>query len=149
MDFNTGHVIFDKNVYITGSIKNGFRVEAIDVVAKTVDGGIIKAQGDVFIQNGITESVIEAKGNIKAGFMHRSKVACMGDMTIVKEIVDTEIFLEGTFEMNRGRVYTSSIMAKGGAKIYRIGSEKSGPSTIMVGASGYLEKKLRNHYRPK
>jgi len=149
VDFNTGHVIFDKNVYITGSIKNGFRVEAIDVVAKTVDGGIIKAQGDVFIQNGITESVIEAKGNIKAGFMHRSKVACMGDMTIVKEIVDTEIFLEGTFEMNRGRVYTSSIMAKGGAKIYRIGSEKSGPSTIMVGASGYLEKKLRNHYRPK
>jgi hypothetical protein len=143
VDFNTGHVIFDKNVYITGSIKNGFRVEAINVVAKAVDGGIVKAQGDVFIQNGVTESVIEAKGNIKTGFMHRSKAACMGDMIIVKEIVDTEILLEGTFEMNRGRVYSSSIKAKGGAKIYSIGSEKSGPSTITVGMSGYLEKKLQ------
>jgi hypothetical protein len=144
VDFNTGHVIFDKNVYITGSIKNGFRVEAINVVAKAVDGGIVKAQGDVFIQNGATESVIEAKGNIKTGFMHRSKAACMGDMIIVKEIVDTEVLLEGTFEMNRGRVYSSSIKAKGGAKIYSIGSEKSGPSTITVGISGYLEKKLQD-----
>ena len=144
VDFNTGHVIFDKNVYITGSIKNGFRVEAINVVAKAVDGGIVKAQGDVFIQNGVTDSVIEAKGNIKTGFMHRSKAACMGDMIIVKEIVDTEILLEGTFEMNRGRVYSSSIKAKGGAKIYSIGSEKSGPSTITVGISGYLEKKLQD-----
>lgn len=144
VDFNTGHVIFDKNVYITGSIKNGFRVEAINVVAKAVDGGIVKAQGDVFIRNGVTESVIEAKGNIKTGFMHRSKVACMGDMIVVKEIVDTEILLEGTFEMNRGRVYASSIKAKGGAKIYSIGSEKSGPSTITVGISGYLEKKLQD-----
>ena len=144
VDFNTGHVRFDKNVYISGSIKSGFRVEAIDVVAKAVDGGIVKAQGDVFIQNGITEAVIEAKGNIKAGFMRKSKAACMGDMTIVKEIVDTKILLEGTFEMNRGRVYASSIMAKGGAKIYRIGSEKSGSSTITVGISDYLEKKLQN-----
>jgi hypothetical protein len=144
VDFNTGHVIFDKNVYITGSIKNGFRVEAINVVAKAVDGGIVKAQGDVLIQNGVTESVIEAKGNIKTGFMHRSKAACMGDMIVVKEIVDTEVLLEGTFEMNRGRVYSSSIKAKGGAKIYSIGSEKSGPSTITVGVSGYLEKKLQD-----
>nr|NJM01191.1 DUF342 domain-containing protein [Desulfobacula sp.] len=144
VDFNTGHVIFDKNVYITGSIKNGFRVEAVDVVAKAVDGGIVKAQGDVFIENGVMESVIEAKGDIKAGFIHRSKATCLGDMVIVKEIVDTEILLEGIFEMNRGRVYASSIMAKGGAKIYRIGSEKSDPSTITVGVSGYLEKKLKN-----
>lgn len=144
VDYTTGHVKFDKNVYITGSIKNGFRVEAIDVVAKTIDGGIVKAQGDVFIQNGVTESVIEAKGNIKAGFMHRSKAACMGNMTIVKEVVDTEILLEGTFEMKQGRVFSSSITAKGGAKIYHIGSEKAAVSTISVGTSGYLEKELQN-----
>ncbi len=143
VDYTTGHIKFDKTVYITGSIKSGFRVEAIDVVAKAVDGGFVKAQGDVFVQNGATESVIEAKGNIKAGFLHRSKAACMGNMTVVKEIVDTEILVEGTFEMNRGRVYASSIMAKGGAKIYQIGSEKASPSTITVGASGYLEKKIQ------
>ncbi|NOX32514.1 MAG: DUF342 domain-containing protein [Deltaproteobacteria bacterium] len=144
VDYTTGHIKFDKNVYITGSIKNGFRVEAIDVVANTIDGGIVKAEGDVFIQNGVTESDIRAKGCIKAGFMHKSKASCMGDIHIVKEIADTEAILEGTFEMPRGTMFSSSVCAKGGAKIYNIGSEKARPSTIMVGTSIYLEKELQN-----
>lgn len=144
VDYTTGHIKFDKNVYITGSIKNGFRVEAIDVVANTIDGGMVKAEGDVFIQNGVTESTIEAKGGIKAGFMHRSKAACLGDMNVVKEIVDTDILLEGTFEMRRGRMFSSSLCAKGGAKIYSIGSEKANPSSISVGASVYLKTELKN-----
>ncbi len=143
VDYTTGHIKFDKNVYITGSIKSGFRVEAIDVVANTIDGGIVKAEGDVFIQNGVTESDIQAKGSIRAGFMHRSKASCMGDMSIAKEIADTEVLLEGTFEMNKGRVFSSAICAKGGAKIYNIGSEKAKPSTITVGTSIYLETQLQ------
>jgi uncharacterized protein (DUF342 family) len=144
VDYTTGHIKFDKNVYITGSIKSGFRVEAIDVVANTIDGGIVKAKGDVFIQNGITDSAIEAKGSIKAGFVHRSKASCLGDMTVVKEVVDTDAMLEGTFEMRKGRLFSSTICAKGGAKIYQIGSERTKPSTITVGASIYLETELKN-----
>ncbi|MCP3874820.1 MAG: DUF342 domain-containing protein [Desulfobacteraceae bacterium] len=142
VDYKTGHVKFDKNVFIAGSIKNGFRVEAITVVANTCDGGIIKAKGDVFIQNGVTESTIEAKGDIKAGFMHRSKAACTGGMTIIKEIVDTEVILEGEFKIERGRVFSSVVTAKGGAKIFNLGSEKAKPSTITVGTSDYFENQI-------
>ena len=144
VDFTTGHVKFDKNVYITGSIKRGFRVEAIDVVVNAVDGGIIKAQGDVFIQNGAAAAVIEARGSIKAGFMLKSKVSCMSNMTIVKEIIHCEIVLEGALEMKRGRMFSSSITAKGGVKIFNIGSAASSPATITVGTSNYLKKELQN-----
>ncbi len=143
VDYATGHVKFSKNVFITGSVKSGFRVEAIDVVVNAVDGGIIKSEGDVFIQNGATESVIEAKGNIKAGFLLRSKVSCMGNMNVAKEIVHSEIILEGALEIPRGRTFSSSITAKGGAKIHSVGSEKSGPSTITVGTSMYFEQQLQ------
>lgn len=142
--YATGHVKFDKNVFIKGSIKSGFRVEAIDVVVNSVDGGIIKAQGDVFIQNGATASVIEARGTIKAGFLLRSKANCMGNMTIVKEIIHSEIILEGALEMKRGRMFASNITAKGGAKIFNIGSDKASPSIITVGVSAYLENELKN-----
>ncbi len=37
VDFTTGHVKFDRNVYITGSVKSGFRVEAIDEQLKNFD----------------------------------------------------------------------------------------------------------------
>ena len=139
VDYTTGHVKFDKNVYITGTIKSGFRVEAIDVVANTVDGGIVKAEGDVFVQNGVTESVIQAKGNIKAGFIHRSKAMCMGDMSVFKEIVDTDILIDGTFDMTKGKMYSSHVCARGGAKVYAIGSEKATPSVLTVGTTLYLE----------
>lgn len=142
VDYTTGHVKFDKNVIITGTIKSGFRVEAIDVIAKTIDGGAIEASGDVYIENGVTESSIEAKGSIKAGFMHRSEAGCLGDLHITKEITDTRAVTEGTFLMPAGRMFSSTVYAKGGAKVYNIGSDRSKPSTIMVGTSMYLDKQL-------
>lgn len=144
VDYNTGHVKFDKNVYITGSIRSGFRVEAIDVVANSIDGGIVKAEGDVFVKSGATESVIEAKGKVRAGYLHRCKINSMGDLIVAKEIVDTDVLIEGAFDMSRGRLFSSKVCAKGGAQVYAIGSEKAKPSEIIVGASLYLEKELEN-----
>jgi uncharacterized protein (DUF342 family) len=144
VDYKTGHIKFDKNVYITGTIKSGFRVEAIDVIANTIDGGIVEAQGNVFIQNGVKEASIKANGNVKIGFMHRSNIACTGDVNIVKEIVDSEVFLEGKFEMDKGRMFSSSVCAKGGAVICNVGSERTKPSSIMVGTSVYFEKALKD-----
>jgi uncharacterized protein len=143
VDYTTGHLKFDKNIYITGTIKNGFKVEGLDVVAKSVDGGIIKARGDVCIENGITDASITTRGNMSAGFIHRSKIACMGDMDVRKEVVETDIVLEGRFEMLRGKMYASILSAKGGAKIWYVGSEKSKASVITVGISSYLEQELK------
>ncbi len=143
VDYTTGHLKFDKNIYITGTIKDGFKVEGLDVVAKSVDGGIIKARGDVCIENGITDASISIRGNMSAGFIHRSKIACMGDMDVRKEVVETDIVLEGTFEMLRGKMYASILSAKGGARIWYVGSEKSRASVITVGRSYYLEQELK------
>ena len=143
VDFTTGHVKFDKNVFITGAIKAGFRVEANDVVARAVDGGIIHARGDVSVANGITDGTIKAKGHVSAGFIHRSTIACLGNMEIDKEVVESDILLEGTFEMSRGKMYASSVAARGGARIYHIGSVKAVPSTITVGVSPYIASELR------
>ncbi|MCP4023263.1 MAG: DUF342 domain-containing protein, partial [Desulfobacteraceae bacterium] len=74
VDFKTGHVKFDKNVFISGTIKSGFQVEAINVVVSTIDGGIVKAEGDVLVTNGIIDASVISKGNIRAGFIHRSRI---------------------------------------------------------------------------
>jgi uncharacterized protein (DUF342 family) len=142
VDYRTGHIKFDNSIVITGAVKSGFKVEGIDVVANAVDGGIIKAGGNVCIKNGITDASIRAKGNISAGFIHRSNIACMGDMEVDKEMVETRATLEGKFKMPKGRMYASSLAAKGGATIWDIGSERTQPNIITVGTSPYFEKKL-------
>ncbi|MCP3945134.1 MAG: DUF342 domain-containing protein [Desulfobacteraceae bacterium] len=143
VDYTTGHIKFDKNIFITGDIKSGFKVEGVDVIANALDGGIVQAKGDVCIQNGVTNASITTKGNISAGFIHRSNIICMGDIDVRKEVVETDIALDGTFEMLRGKMYASSLTAKGGAKIGHIGSEKTRAVTITVGTSPYFKKELK------
>ncbi|WP_022667628.1 DUF342 domain-containing protein [Desulfospira joergensenii] len=143
VDFTTGHITFSKNVIITGTIKNGFRVEAKDVVAKSVDGGIIHAKGDVTVANGITNSRVNAEGSVSAGFVYKSSIEAIGDVEIGTEVVESRISLEGTFEMSRGKMLASKISARGGARIYRIGSVKALSSTITVGPSPYLKGSLK------
>lgn len=147
VDFTTGHVRFTKNVFITGTIKSGFEVEALDVVARAVDGGIIRAKGDVSVALGITNAQVEAEGSVSASYVHRSSIGALGDVDIAQEVVESTISLEGTFEMPRGKMYASTISARGGAKIYHIGSIKTVPSNIEVGTSPYLKRALRtvNH----
>ncbi|MDD9303084.1 MAG: DUF342 domain-containing protein [Desulfobacter sp.] len=142
VDYNTGHVKFDKSVFITGTIKSGFRVEAKDVVVRSVDGGTIISQGDVSVANDITDATIRTRGGISAGFVHRSRLSCMGDMDIEKEVVESTLVLEGTFEMSQGKLFASSVSARGGAKIYHVGSIKTLPSTIAVGISPYMQKEM-------
>lgn len=143
VDFTTGHIKFNKNVFITGSVKAGFKVDARDVVAMAVDGGQINARGDVAVANGITDAAITARGRVSAGFVHRSTISCMGNVEVGKEVVESDILLEGTFEMTRGKLYASSVSARCGAKIYQIGSVKTVPSTIIVGGSPYITSELR------
>lgn len=143
VDFTTGHVKFTKNVFITGTIKSGFKVEALDVVARSVDGGIIDAKGDVSIALGITNATVDAEGCVSAAFIHRSSIGALGDVDVTKEVVESQISLEGTFEMSRGKMYASTISARGGAKIYHIGSIKTKPSNIEVGTSPYLKRAVK------
>ena len=143
VDYTTGHIKYDKNVFITGTIKSGFKVEARDVVARAVDGGSIYAQGDVVIANGISDATITAKGGVTAGFVHRSRIGCQGNMNIEREVVESQIILEGTFEMQQGKMYASTLSARGGAKMYQIGSVKTAPSAIVVGTSPYMKNELK------
>ena len=142
VDFTTGHIKFSRNIFITGTVKAGFRVEAIDVVARAVDGGTIIARGDLAVANGITNADVICHGNVSAGFVHRSKIACMGDMEIDKEVVESRVALEGTFEMTQGKMYATDLSARGGAKIWHIGSEKTRPVNIAVGTSTVMADEI-------
>lgn len=142
VDYNTGHIKSEQSVFITGTIKNGFEVEAVDVVAKAIDGGTIRSKGNVIIQNGVTNADIDAQGNVTAGHIQSSTIACIGDMLVNKEVVDTRISMEGTFKMLRGKMFSSTLHARGGARVWQVGSEKARPCTISVGFSHYLEQTL-------
>ncbi len=143
VDYKTGNVNYDKSVYISGSIKNGFKVNAIDIVVDEIDGGILHAKGDVIVRKGIIDAEIKAIGKITASYILRSKVSCFGNIEAIKEISDSEILSDGKCRVRVGKVFASSISAKRGADIRNIGAEKAKKMVVTVGTSPNYDKKLK------
>ena len=143
VDYKTGNVNYDKSVNISGSIKNGFKVNAIDIVVDEVDGGILHAKGNVIVRKGIIDAEIKAGGKVTASYILRSNVSCFGDIEAIKEISDSEILTDGKCRVRAGKVFASSITAKRGADIRNVGAEKAKRVTLIVGTSPNYTKKIK------
>ncbi len=142
VDYSTGHVNFDGNVNITGTIKNGFRVECHDVVVDSIEGGIVNCQGDVVVTRGVTKASIVTRGNLSAKYIHHSDVSCLGSLHVDKEVLESNAAINGACISEEGRILSSKIHAKLGVQVQNVGTEISKPSIITAGVSLYTEKEL-------
>ncbi|MEN8211891.1 MAG: FapA family protein, partial [Thermodesulfobacteriota bacterium] len=109
VDYETGHIDYDGNVNVKGRVKSGFKVRGNDINIIELDGGIVTAEGNVRIAGGINKGEIYSKGNVYAKYIHNAKVACMGDVIITKEIVDSDIECSGGCIVENGKIMTSQI----------------------------------------
>lgn len=141
VDYETGHVLYDGNVNVKGRIKTGFKVTGNDIQAIEVDGGIISAEGDVKILGGISEAKVYARGNVRAKYIHKSEIICMGNVVAGKEIVDADIECSGCCIVD-GKLISSRITAKMGVNAKHIGTEMAGPSEIRMGQDTFTLKEL-------
>ncbi len=142
VNYQTGHIKYDGNITINGCIKDGFEVKGNDIQAREIQGGIINSEGNLTITNGINEATIYAKGNVYAKFVHNSKIACMGDVYIAKEIVDSKIGSGARCITKDGKIISCKITAKMGVFAKQIGTELSEPNTIETGHDIFVKKEL-------
>ena len=143
VDCETGHIEYDGNVNVKGRVKSGSKIKGNDIKIIELDGGIVTAEGNVRIAGGINEGKIYSKGNVYAKFIRNAKVACMGDVIITKEIVDSDIECSGRCIVENGKIMTSQITSKLGVKARNIGTEKAEPCTIKVGHDVFIKKELK------
>jgi len=142
VDYETGHIDYDGNVNVKGRIKSGFKVKGNDISAIELDGGILTAQGNVKIAGGINEAKIYSRGNVYAKFIHNSKIECMGNVVIEREIVDSDVECSGRCVLENGKIMSSLVTSKMGVKARNIGSEKAEQCLIKVGHDIFIIKEL-------
>ncbi len=145
VDYETGHVKFDGNIRVKGRIKSGFMVRGSDITAAELDGGIVEADGDLTVTHGINGAKVYARGNVYAEFINDSRVVCMGDVFVKKEIVDAEIECSGACSVINGRLISSKVSAKMGVMAQSIGTPTAIPSTITVGHDAFLVLELEKN----
>jgi uncharacterized protein (DUF342 family) len=140
--YETGHIQYGGKVRILGKIPAGFRVEAHQVTAESVDGGLILAKGEVVITSGVTEGEIHTEGDVRARFINKSKIRALGNVVVVGEVIDADIACSGGCDIRLGKVISSRIAARQGIEAHTIGTEVSPPSTITIGVDLPLQEKL-------
>lgn len=141
--YQTGHVIFEGNIVIDGSIQSGFRIRGGNVSASEIAGGIIESSGNVTISGGVTDARIKCAGSLSSRFINSSNVLAYGDIFVKNEIIDSAIMTSGAVEIKKGAVISSDISAKRGILAKDIGTENSKACHIKVGTLDHEKQELK------
>lgn len=138
----TGHVRFDGNIIVKGTIKGGFRVTGVNLTADEILDAEINITGDLKVKGGIIGSDVKAAGNIEATYISNAKIDTFGDITIVREIIDSNISTSGACALERGQIISSEIAARKGIEAKQIGTDKSTPCKLRPGAKDHIKKTI-------
>lgn len=138
----TGHVDFDGDIAVSGSVQNGFHVKGKRLTAGEILKARIHITGDVVVFGGIIGAHIKADGNVRARHVRGSTIQALGDVVIETECFDSTIVSSGACIVKGGRICSSSILAKSGIEAKDIGSDSSAPCNLVVGIDVRVKKKI-------
>ena len=144
VNFETGHIDYDGDIIIKGTLKAGFKAVGRVVRVGTVDGGEIRATGDVTILNGMIGGSVYARGNVNIKFVQNSTIYCLGNLTVDKEVLDSRIITSGAVIVKNGEIISSNITCNKGLLTQRLGTEKSVPNIVTFGVDTFTARELKN-----
>lgn len=141
LGFETGDVIFDGNVVVNGTVKQGFKVKGASLTATEIQGAEIDLTGDLNVSLGIVDAeLVNVKGSVQAKFIHNSKINAFGDLIVQREIMDSFIQLSGACINTAGTIINSEISANMGIDAGIIGTDTAKPSKLTVGKDEHTLK---------
>ncbi|MBN2125849.1 MAG: DUF342 domain-containing protein, partial [Deltaproteobacteria bacterium] len=142
VDLKTGHVIFDGDIIVSGTVQNGFRVKGGSLSANEILRAEIEMDGDVVAFGGIIGATIRTAANVRARYIHDGDIEAMGDVVVEKEIIDSRIETSGECITKRGHIFSSQVFAKKGIQAIQIGSPTSKACTLVVGVDMRVKREI-------
>lgn len=150
VDNSTGDIDYNGNVYVRGSIREGFQVNARGnvVIDGTVEGALVMAGGDIVIQrgvNGMNKGVLQAQGNIISKFIENTTVFA-GGYVETGSIIHSEVSAKGDVVCSDKKGFITGGKVSSGGKIeaQTIGSTMGSATRLEVGMDP--EKKERYNF---
>jgi len=145
----SGNIIFNGTVHVTGSVLPGFKVQADSdiIVDKDVEDGQLIAGGDITVKLGVVgkESVrLVAKGNITARFLQNVKVEAGKSVIVDDSIINSDIVSYGTVVVKgkAGKIIGGKIAALYEINAQTIGTQAETITSLTVGRNFILENEI-------
>ncbi|HLY63940.1 MAG TPA: FapA family protein, partial [Chloroflexota bacterium] len=136
VDYSTGNVDFQGDVYVMGDVQPGFSVRASgDVrINGMVDSANVDVGRDLLIAGGIYghgESKLACGRHMTARFIDAATVSCEGNLTVLSTIVRSTVTCRGQVTvMGRGTIVGGKIKAVAGITCTAAGSASGAPTSL-------------------
>ncbi|MBA4368057.1 MAG: hypothetical protein C0403_10530 [Desulfobacterium sp.] len=140
--YETGHIDFNGNVNVGGTVQSGFRIKAVNLTAGEILKAEIELTGDLKVTGGIIDAELNLQGSMKAKYLKDVTISAYGDVEVQKEIIDSNIETSGMCIVKSGKIISSEISAKKGILAYQIGTDLSSPCSLSVGVDSHLDKEV-------
>ena len=138
IDVSTGNIRFDGAIFVKGDVCEKMQIYATGdiIIGGCVDSALVKAKGDICINQGIighqivgengepaNSTTIHARGGIHAQFVQYADMVARGNISIVQYISHSQVIAEGELRVGDssntiadGKLFGSYVQA--GASIY-------------------------------
>lgn len=134
----TGNIRFAGHLVVGDEIQD---LAVVDVaggveVANVIGGAQVRSGGDITIGWGMAgggKGRISAGGAVQAGYISRAEVSAEADVTVLKEIVQSDVRCRGAVRVEAGRIVGGQVVALGGIVAAEVGSEAGVPTLLRVG----------------
>lgn len=144
VDFSTGNISFNGNVFISGTVHDGFEVRADGdiVVAKIVESARLEAGRDIIINGGVLgrgKGLIAAGRDIKIDYAQNARLEAQGIITIGNFVINSYIATSSRLVAleKRGAIIGGEVFTLRGVDAKSIGSE-AGVKTYVESGTDYL-----------
>ncbi|MBI2503260.1 MAG: DUF342 domain-containing protein [Candidatus Latescibacteria bacterium] len=144
IDFGTGNLDFRGEVYIDGSVVQGFSVKATGTITITntvENGSTVLSAGDIVVGKGILgrRTRVQAGGSVHAQFIQEARVEAGGDITIGNYVYHALLHAEGRVVVRKGTggkggvILGGEVWSREGVEVFQLGSTNGVAGTIVVG----------------
>jgi uncharacterized protein (DUF342 family) len=149
VDLHTGHIKYQGPIHVTGNLLSGFAaISNSDVfIDKLIDGGTVKAKGDLVVGTGIIgseKSSITVRGNIKSEYIAGlGSCQAKGSIVVEKHVINSILVAGGAIRCAGKITGECSISAFSGVETGELGSEGSSRTTVEVGNDIFIRERLQ------
>ncbi|MBW1645932.1 MAG: DUF342 domain-containing protein [Deltaproteobacteria bacterium] len=148
VDLGTGHIKYQGPVQVTGNLTSGLAIYSNNdvFINKLLDGGTVKAKGDLVVGTGIIggpDTAIFVAGNIKSEYIAGlENCQAKGSIVVEKHIINSRLTAGGAIRCAGKITGECHIASFSGVETGELGSEGSSKITVEVGYDLFIREKL-------
>ena len=144
VDFSTGNIDFDGDVYIKGGVKDCFVVKATgDIeVCGLIEAATIETDQDLIAKGGFAgreRGIATIGGCLRGKYLDNVHGYVEKDLCIDREVINCELRIDGGIDSPAGSIIGGRVVVTGAINIGTLGSSGDTPTELVIGSVPKLE----------